>query len=173
MKKLLQKMFPVLLFIILCLIFLFIYQQIILTKSAYKDIETEWSKEAQRRIGIKLLNNSFLKIENDKKILDEHFAQSSNIVPFLDTIEKLGKDVGVKVEVSSVSVSEKNKNLNIELKGVGNFESIYKFILLLENAPYELDFYSFEVKKNLNAQDLNKSTIWTTDLKMRLLSFVL
>ena len=132
-------------------------------------------QETERREGIKLLNSSISKIEKEKSLLESHFAQSSNIVPFLDTIEALGNKVGAKTEVMLVDVPVESKNLNINMKASGSFEEIYKFITLLENSPYELEFISIDVQKQ-GAIDTstknNKKTDWEADLKMKLLSFI-
>ncbi|MEI6581049.1 MAG: hypothetical protein WCO07_02655 [bacterium] len=178
MKNNLQKILPILSIVFLvfcCFIFIFLYKEINFNKKAFEENETKWQQETERREGIKLLNSSISKIEKEKSLLESHFAQSSNIVPFLDTIEALGNKVGAKTEVMLVDVPVESKNLNINMKASGSFEEIYKFITLLENSPYELEFISIDVQKQ-GAIDTstknNKKTDWEADLKMKLLSFI-
>ena len=176
MKNLFNKKSPILSLIILaffCFIFVFLYKEIDTNKNAYQKNETQWQQETERRNGIKLLNSSISKIEDEKNLLETHFAQSGDIVPFLDTLEATGKKVGVKAQVALVNISKDGQNLVLEMKVDGSFEGIYKFILLLENSPYELEFTSTDIRKNETVNAAGKvNSSWMADLKMNLLSFV-
>ena len=176
MKNLFNKKSPIFSLIILvfcCFMFVFLYRQIDINKNAYQNDETKWQQETERRNGIKLLNSSISKIEDEKNLLETHFAQSSDVVPFLDTMEATGAKVGVKAQVVLVDISKDGKNLVLEMKADGSFEGIYRFILLLENSPYELEFTSTDIQKNeITTAQGKKSNNWTADLKMNLLSFV-
>lgn len=134
----------------------------------------EWQKEASRREEIRSLNRSVGTIEGQKTLIDSHFAQSSNIVPFLDTIESLALKVGTKAEVTSVDISEDSLGLMVGLKASGSFEAVYKFLLLLENSPYELEFASMDIKKAVtqSEKDIKLKSSWDAVFKIKLLSFI-
>jgi hypothetical protein len=101
-----------------------------------------------------------------------HFAQSSNVVPFLDTVEDLGQKVDAKVEVISVNVPTDANFLELEVKVSGNFEAIYKFIKLLENSPYEVEIMSFNLAK-ISPSAISKEPLrWSANLELKLLSFI-
>ncbi|KKS24035.1 MAG: hypothetical protein UU82_C0013G0003 [Candidatus Nomurabacteria bacterium GW2011_GWC2_41_8] len=115
------------------------------------------------------------KIADSRILLETHFAKSSDVVPFLDTIEKLALEVGTKAEVNSVDILTDNTGLIVGLKASGSFEAIYKFLTLLENSPYELDFPSIDMHKlavsgvsDENIQNLK----WEATFRIQLLSFV-
>jgi len=166
MKKNLQKILPIIslmFFIVCCFVFLFLNKEVNINNKAFEDNEIKWQQETERREGIRLLNNSIRKIENEKDLLETHFAQSSNIVPFLDTMESLGTKVGAKTEITSVDIPKESNSLNIEMKISGSFEKIYKFLLLLENSPYKLEITSI---------DISKQNTWEANLKIKLLSFI-
>ena len=143
----------------------------------FRDNELKWQQEVDRRYEIRSQNSSIKKIEKEKELLEVHFAKSSNIVPFLDLIETIGKKVEIKAQVTSVDIPDKNGTLNIEMKAVGSFEKLYKFILLLENSSYEIEFSSINIEKENIAiiPIANKKTEfpnWQLNLKMELLSFI-
>ncbi|MEK7572422.1 MAG: hypothetical protein AAB493_01005 [Patescibacteria group bacterium] len=168
MKKNLQKILPILslslIFFVVCLfVFLFLNREININKKIFEDNEVKWQEEAERRERIRLLNNSIKKIETEKDLFETHFAQSSNIVPFLDMMESLGEKVGAKTEVTLVDIPKEGNILVIEMKVLGSFEKIYKFLLLLENSPYKLEIVSV---------DISKQNIWEASLKIKLLSFM-
>jgi hypothetical protein len=158
-------------------VFFFISNRIDVNEKIFRDNETEWQREADRRDEIRSQNSSIKKIEKEKELLEVHFAKSSNIVPFLDSVEAIGKKVEVKAEVTAVDIPDKSGILNIEMKAVGSFEKLYKFILLLENSSYELEFYSLNIEKENTTISSNSSKTtglpdWQLNLKMELLSFV-
>ena len=156
--------------------FFFLYKEINNNKKISEKAQTEWQAEASRRDGIKLLERSVKDISKERTLLESHFAESSDIVPFLDTIERLAFSARAKSEVISVDILKDNTvGLLIGLKASGSFETIYKFLTLLENSPYELEFVSMNMQ-NLNTQIVSDKKIvsrqWEVLFKIKLLSFI-
>jgi hypothetical protein len=178
MKDNLQKILPILstIFLILCfLVFYFLNSEINNNKKIFEESELRWQEEADRRDGIKILNSSVEKIQKEKELLETHFAKSSNAVPFLDIIESLGKKVGVSTEVTLVDIPKETKVLVVEMRASGSFSDIYRFLLLLENSPYELETISVDLQK-LSTTDSSAKIVsspkWSAVLRMKLLSFL-
>lgn len=137
----------------------------------------EVENEASRREEVKLLNNSIETIKRDKALIESHFAKSSDVVPFLDTIEALGPKVGVKAETTSVDISKDNTALVVQIKATGDFKNIYRFLTLLENSPYELEFTSVDIQKGgesgVDEQGIPFSNAgWEATFGIKLLSFI-
>jgi len=128
--------------------------------------ETEWKKEALRRDKIKTLNNSVQIIEAQKAQIETHFAESSDVVPFLDTVERLAKEAGNKAEVISVNISDDKNGLLVGIQASGSFANLYKFLTLLENSPYELEFMGVDMHQGIGRD-------WKATFKIKLLSFVI
>ena len=146
-------------------VFFFLYKEINSNQKILQEGEVKWQNEAYRRDGVKNLESLIKEMGQEIVLLESHFAQSSDIVPFFNTIERLASLSQIKTEVFSVDVSKDNKEILIGLKTSGTFEEIYKFLMLLENAPYELEFVSMDIK-NLNKQE------WEAFFKIKLLSFI-
>ncbi|TSC77943.1 MAG: hypothetical protein G01um101424_77 [Parcubacteria group bacterium Gr01-1014_24] len=151
-------------FIFSCSVFLYFLEEINNNNQESQLKEMEWQTEALRRYEIKALDRSIKIIEGERAQLETHFAKSSDIVPFLDTIERLAPQVGTKAEVTSVNVSEDHTGLYVGMEASGTFNGLYKFLTLLENSPYELEFVSMDIKKGLES--------WEAILKIKLLSFI-
>lgn len=137
--------------------------------------EGEWQSETLRRDGIKALDNSVKIIEGERAQLETHFAQSSDIVPFLDTIEGLASKVGVTAEVTSVDILEDHTGLMVGMKASGIFNGLYKFLTLLENSPYVLEFVGVDMHKETGVGAGSKNVPlpkWNVIFKIKLLSFV-
>ena len=156
-----------------CLGFFTLYAKIKNNNLIEEQIFAEWQVEDSKREEIKTLNRFLYNTEQDRKSLDSHFAQSSNVVPFLDMLEKLASQVGSKAEVLLVNMPDDNSGLDVEVKISGGFESMYKFITLLENSPYEIEITSFNMTKTF-FDTANKQSYsgWLANFKIKLLSFL-
>ncbi|MDR3519722.1 MAG: hypothetical protein P4L63_02450 [Candidatus Pacebacteria bacterium] len=171
-----------LLFISSCAIFVFLYREINTNNSKAESDTAAWQTEALRRDDITSLNNSLAQVSNDRSLLQTHFAQSSDVVPFLNTIEQLAPPTGTVAQVESVSSGANNTGLVVELNASGSFQQLYKFLTLLENSPYELNFLSMDIHKSTvldastnptsSSGTKSSSTGWNAVFQIQLLSFV-
>ena len=178
MKNNFQKISLILLavfFVFFCFAFVFLYKKINSNNQKAEQDATTWQTETLRRDNIRSLDRLLQKIADSRILLETHFAKSSDVVPFLDTIEKLALEVGTKAEVNSVDILTDNTGLIVGLKASGSFEAIYKFLTLLENSPYELDFPSIDMHK-LAVSGVSEENIqnlkWEAAFRIQLLSFV-
>lgn len=141
-----------------------------------EQMQTEWQTETSKRSQVASLDRLIKSIAQEKTLLESHFAESTNIVPFLDTIEKLATSVKADSQVISVDIAKDKTSLTVQLKATGSFQSIYKFLTLLENSPYELDFTSVDIRTDTltsspDSEEKAESPEWTADLRIKLLSF--
>jgi hypothetical protein len=136
----------------------------------------EWQQEEKKREEINSLNRSLKMIDVEKNKLATHFVQSSDVVPFLNTIEAMAPKVGVSTEIVYVDTSMDNNELLLGVNVLGKFEGIYKFITLLENSPYEIKFVSMDLNRkdelDLTKPNNNPSPQWVANLRIKLLSFI-
>jgi hypothetical protein len=171
---------PIGLFLFFSILFLFLLKETKKNVEISKQAEINIQEETLAREEAKEFNNFFASIEKEKALFETHFVQNSDVVPFLNAIEKIAGSVGVKAEVSLIEVAKDNTGLILGMKSEGNFEQIYKFLLLLENSPYELEFISVEMHsssigdiENLEEnKNETKKNQWEAIFKIKLLSFV-
>src|SRR3989344_1642515 len=149
------------LFCVLLFAFLYFYRQTNNNHKKAEIAEVEWLVETFRRDKIKALEHSIKVIEKEKTQLETHFAKSSDVVPFLDTIEGLATKVGAKAEVTAVDILADRTGLEVGVKISGGFINLYKFLTLLENSSYELEFISVDLRKGVES--------WEAILKIKLL----
>ena len=180
MKHYLSKLLPLIpsiaLFVLSCGLFAFLYSKIENNNTQANQMLSEWQTASSAQENLLALTSSIKSIDNEKSMLETHFAKSSDVVPFLDMIEKLAPKVGTKAEVVLVNVSADNTGLVVEVKATGSFESIYKFVTLLENSPYELEVDSLHIQKMdspaaVAGTDATPSQ-WSADMTLKLLSFI-
>ncbi len=166
----------VIFFICSSLVFLFFYRAINDNNQKSQLKEGEWQSEKLKRDEMKTLDHSVKIIEKERAQLETHFAQSSDIVPFLDTIERLAPKVSVKAEVTSVDILTDRTGLMVGMKASGTFPGLYKFLALLENSPYEIEFISMEMRRETGLGGVENKNVtvskWDVIFKIKLLSFV-
>mgnify|MGYP001611418787 CR=1 FL=1 len=173
--KKIPLLFSTLFLIFSCSVFFFLYKKINDNIEISETVQGEWQIEASRRDEIKSLERGMKAIGEEITLLESHFAQSSDIVPFLDTIEELAVLSGGKAEVVSVDILKEKSELMIKIKASGNFGAVYKFLTLLENSPYELEFPSMHIKtaaERAISDEKNAVPLWEADFQIKLLSFI-
>ena len=155
--------------------FFFLYKEIKNNNNLVQDAQTKWQEEESKREDIKSLDQSIKTIEPEREELETHFAQGSDVVPFLNSLEALGSSSGCKAKISSVDLSGDNTGLIVQLSATGSFVQIYKFITLLENSPYQLEIDSASIQNSVSGDNLknnvNNST-WEANFKIKLVSFI-
>ncbi len=134
------------------------------------DAEKNWAIEEARRENVKALELFLEDKTEERNEIDKHFVKNTDIVVFLDTIENLAPQVGAKAEVTLIDVPKDGAGLMVEVHSKGSFESIYRFLSLLENSPYELDFSSVNTQVVKGAE--GESNTWQATFKIKLLSFI-
>jgi cell division protein FtsB len=188
MKNNFQKILLVLsvtLFAFSCFAFVFLYRKTNDNNQKAESVLTEWTNETYRRDDIMSLEHSLQKISDARTQLETHFAKSSDVVPFLDMIEKLAPKTGSLAQIDSVDTSGGSTGLIVGFSVSGSFDSIYKFITLLENSQYELEFLSMDIHSmtasntsvdsgsaQSKAPVKNAVPKWQADFKIQLLSFI-
>ena len=161
-------------FVMLAVAFVFLYKKINDNNQKAEEGMMEWQTEANQRQQVATLDRSLQKVAPNLAVLQTHFAKSSDIVPFLDTIEKLAPSVGATAATDSVVAQPGNNGLLVGLKADGSFVALYKFLTLLENSPYELNFISMDMNKiamdpNAKGPQISK---WEATFQIQLLTFV-
>jgi len=174
-SKKIQLLLSTIFFIFFVLAFLFLYREININNQQAEQSIVLLENETKEHEEIEFLNRSIGVITEGKTLLETHFAKSSDIVPFLDTVEALAVKAGVKAEVASVDALKDSGVLTVQVNASGNFERLYKFLTLLENSPYELEFASINMQREAELDVITKKVKelkWQAVFKIRLLSFI-
>ena len=82
--------------------------------------------------------------------LVSYFIDANDIVPFLETIEGYGKTAGVTVKFNSVEIKKSPAQLAVSVTAIGGFPAVYRFISLVEAAPYEFSVMSSYVQLSMS-----------------------
>lgn len=148
-----------------------IYQQTIKNNEQALEKEIELSTLANKQDEIKILNNYIKSIEKEKTLFETHFVQISDVVPFLNNLEKTAESVNTSLLVNSIDLAKDNSGLLVEIKNTGSFAQVYKFITLLENAPYEIEFLSVDMRTVVDEAKKTTPKKWEAVIGLKLISF--
>ena len=161
------------------LVFFLLYKSINENKKESDQNEKNVAIEVMHRAEAQSLYSAIKSIDAERSNLETHFAQSSDIVPFLDMFGRLSNQAGTQTEVSSIEISSDNLSLIVTSKSIGSFQSVYKFINLLENSSYELEFLAVDIEtqsavntSTASASKTKPTAEWTANLKIKLVSFM-
>ncbi|MES2315199.1 MAG: hypothetical protein V4486_00475 [Patescibacteria group bacterium] len=160
-----------------CSLFIYLYQNTQKNDQVSSDLEKQLKDEASKREEVKSLDRMLKSMEGERATLDSHFivGASSDAVPFLNMLETLAPKVGAEAAVALVDAPKDNSGLVVGVNVQGSFESLYKFITLLENAPYELDVLYVDLERGqetTSADGVEAPVKWSAVIKVKLLSFV-
>jgi len=159
-------------FALACGAFLYLYQGIKSNRKVFQDAQVAWQREEDRLAEIRMIDRSIKTVEAEKILFESHFATKKDVVPFLDTLEKMALSVGAKAEVASVDTKEGSNGLTVALRASGSFESLYKLLTLLENSHFELKVEGLDLQReSLSGADAIGSK-WRAVFQVKLLSYV-
>jgi hypothetical protein len=150
--------------------FVFLYKIIVEKNKDIINMQLDWQVELTKREEIKQLDRSMEALKEERVLLDTHFAKGSDIVPFLDTIELLAVGAGIQAEIFSVDAPKGSTTLGVSIRSTGTFEQLYKFLLLLENSPYELEVSFMDLQKTSISDTASRE--WGANFKIKLISFL-
>ena len=132
-------------------------------------LEKQESDIGQLRLNVKATDEN---LQN----LNTHFIHTSDPVPFLTTVEDYGRTASVSTKFDAVSVDKKPDRLIVSITAQGTFPAIYKFLSLLEAAPYQIAFsevnvQSFSASATPNSKQ-KPQTIWEAHIALAVLSII-
>lgn len=135
-------------FIFLTYGYFFVYSKIKFLSS-----ETSLAKRSMVMINEKRKEFEFAKSNLDKQnknveALESAFFSESGFVDLLNSFENLSKKVGVKFEAKGAKLPELGGEAEISFELSGNFSSIAKFLVLLDNIRYSGAVNKFSLFKN-------------------------
>src|SRR3989339_960920 len=150
----------VLFFALACGAFSYLYHGIRSNRKVFKDAQIAWQREEDRLAEIRMIDRSIKTVEAEKILFESHFATKKDIVPFLDTLEKIALSVGARAEVASVDTKEGSNGITVALRASGSFESLYKLLTLLENSHFELKIEGLDLQRESLSDAVGFGSKW-------------
>lgn len=132
----------------------------------------EVQKQTRLSVAEKREARSLLDFSNENQVriqeLDKHFVKGTEVVAILQYVEDLAPRVGASAKVSAVDVTKDGQSLFIDMNISGSFDSVYKFVNLLEQASYILDIINLDIQ----AVQKESGNTWSGNIKVKVISFI-
>ncbi len=141
------------------------------TSGLSKQLLTESQKQDDdRRLAIAIKET-----DEGRTKLNSYFVTGDGSVHFLGIIEGYSDVAGTQAKFTTVDYDTAKNKLIMSLRITGTFQDVYQNILMLENAPYELEFNRIIFSKDGGqAVDATKKTptvpTWNVDINFALKS---
>ncbi len=128
-------------FVVVLVFYVFLYKQILSLNSKIISINSKLVVANRLAENEKEIVNLLKNTETKREKLSSYFVSTENPTSFLETIESSARSVGTEVEVQSLDVKHKDKEkkqsfIKVSLLAKGSWDSMFRFMLLLENLPY-------------------------------------
>ncbi len=120
--------------------YVYMYTRISKKTTSIESIATEIENEKKSQQNILGLKRSITLTEEKNKLLNSYFVTEETVVDFIKSIESLAKDSGVSVQISSLQPGEQTgkQGLYVSLIVNGGFNEVNRFLVFLENMPYQI-----------------------------------
>lgn len=152
-----------------------LFYQVVSLEESNSKLEKETKRLEDEESKLSILKKNLESTEKSRSVLSAYFIDSKDIVPFLEKLEDYAKDVGVVVTFTAVDLAKNPNRLNISFTSEGQFKNTYRFMKMVETAPFEIAINSFEVsaKAPETAPEKGKPippTVWETTVDVSVFS---
>ncbi len=115
------------------------WQELALARAELASLERERSSLARAA-------ELFEKLKPERTVLEASFADPTAPLPFIETIEELGRRFGVAVELAIASGESRAAAKNYLLSAEGSFGGVMSFLKNLEFLPFHTDVVTVELR---------------------------
>ena len=83
----------------------------------------------------------------DIKRIRAFFIEKDQPLDFIETIESLGRSTHTKLTLDALPTTNKTTSLTFRIVAEGNEKDVFRFLSLVELAPYQITIHSFAVNQ--------------------------
>lgn len=124
--------------------------------------------EAQRE-NLQSLEAFIGNIAADQERIAGVFVSEQTLVRLIERLERLAGEAGISLAIQEARLPKNaDERLSIRFSTVGNFRDTMQYLLLIEHAPYQLQFTGVEIQKN-DTKEHNDE--WNAHYQFNVLSF--
>ncbi len=133
---------------------------------AWEDITNQLAIANRKSDDISILKQNVEQSRDKLSQLDGFFVSNNNLVVFIESLERLGRDTGVDLTVNNAESGDK---MRVSFRVQGSFSNIYAFTALLEKLHYQISVDTLNI--NVFNQGEGKAVAWTGDYTTTVLSY--
>lgn len=149
--------------------YVFLYKQTLVQANNYL---TQKQRVEQEKTSVnyeQTLIDTFNKYKDDRDIISTYIVKEENLVGFIEQVEKVGKDSGTLLELSSISSGD--GKIKAKVTAEGNWKNVMKSLKLIENLPLSLMVSNVRLDTNAEGDPKEvKEMPWRLSLDIEVLT---
>ncbi|MBT3282845.1 hypothetical protein HON59_01515 [bacterium] len=122
----------------------------------------------QKETKLKSVKNIIKDTADGREKIDTYFIKDDEIINFIGEVEKIGRDIGVEVEIISVSIGDSklqqdnvSELLNLDLEAEGSWSRVFRFLTLVEKMPFKVNISTINLEAIYEGESKKYSSgIW-------------
>lgn len=122
----------------------------------------EFTQKQTEALKVAAAKEALPALATDEAAINTYFVKPDDIVPFLESLQAIGRARGARVDVVSVDGNQNNpqKRITVSLKITGSFEGVMRTLGSIEYSPHDIALSSLTLDTDLGTE--GKSTgVWT------------
>jgi hypothetical protein len=118
------------------------------------------------------LAQAITQLQTTDQDLSSYFVTGDQATAFLQTIAAYGTVSGAAMKFTAVNYDKADSTIAMTLRVSGTFQSVYRSLLLLENAPYQFAWNGVTLSRDPSSLK-SKTVLWDANVQFTLTSFSL
>lgn len=146
------------------------------TQAVFNNLADKMAKKDN----IENVNKEIAEVDKLKTTIDGYFVDLTKVDSFIDYLEEIASDINVKVQVESLEPMPKDKNtLSVRVAFDSSFSDVTNTILLLENAPYNIQITKVSFDKRIESSTITddkgkevieENVFWSSNVTFNILA---
>lgn len=120
--------------------YLYWYSLVTQKSAEVANLEAEINARTEKSLRIVIARATLAEIEDDEQVVQNYFVAETEVVRFIEDLQRRAKDRGATLKVASVASAQDGNRpiLNLSLGIDGPFDSVVRTVGVIEYAPYDL-----------------------------------
>ena len=105
-------------------------------------------------------------LSTQQAAITQYFVSTSDVVPFIEKLQAIGKFIGADVQVASVAAAPASPygHLNLSVSITGTFDAVSRMLGAIEYQPYNTSISSVTISTTQNQTTVSTTTTATMTL---------
>jgi Tfp pilus assembly protein PilO len=133
------------------------------TREEVQSVASQATSKTREVAKVAQTKNALTSLSADEAAISAYFVATDDIVPFLSTIEKVGKTAGTNVQVQSVSEdvsAAPHGRLNLAVTIQGSFDAVMRTIGMIEYGPYDSRLVNVTLNSQGTSNASSTAAVW-------------
>lgn len=138
------------------------------------EIQAKIDSQGNKDAALRLSGKSLVETQAERSSLVSFFVAEDGPVSFIENLETLARSTGALIKIDSLSIdalsNQRFEKLSVRVEAIGPWNSVYKFLILVENMPYAVNISRVLISEDTDASN-KTSGKWRLEMSFDVLKF--